>query len=153
MSACTVCIIQHTHTFTSPHPHTVTVTSLHPHTHTPTPTPPPPSMHTLQCLWAPLSFGLGSTYMMQFERQQIGLQWSNIHTHPVRPHPLETTPTAQSMTLSVHIIIIILRIVGYFQGCKKPVISLRSIFLTFMVIRLHASTDHMGGKICGWKFS
>lgn len=32
----------------------------------------------VQCLWAPLAFGLGATFMVQWELKQQGVLWNNI---------------------------------------------------------------------------
>lgn len=32
----------------------------------------------LQCLWAPLAFGLGTTFMVQWELKQQGVVWNNL---------------------------------------------------------------------------
>ena len=37
----------------------------------------------LQCLWSPLAFALGGTYIAQWELMQTGLQWSNVLTAPI----------------------------------------------------------------------
>ena len=42
----------------------------------------------LQCLWAPLAFALGAQYVVQWEIQQVGLNWSNITLHPVEADSL-----------------------------------------------------------------
>ena len=36
------------------------------------------------CLWAPLAYGLGASYIVQYELEQVGLQWSNIGELAVR---------------------------------------------------------------------
>ena len=37
---------------------------------------------SMQCLWSPLAFAIGCTYVAQWELKQVGLQWSNINQHP-----------------------------------------------------------------------
>ena len=37
----------------------------------------------LQCLWSPLAFAIGGTYIAQWELQQYGLQWDNVLTTPI----------------------------------------------------------------------
>ena len=40
-------------------------------------------VHMLQCLWSPLAFAIGGTYVAQWELQQVGLQWRNLLTTPI----------------------------------------------------------------------
>ena len=42
-----------------------------------------PGVLIICCLWAPLAFSLGATYLVQFELEQVGLQWYNMHMAPV----------------------------------------------------------------------
>ena len=44
----------------------------------------PPALVVLACLWAPLAYGLGASYIVQYELEQQGLQWGNIALTPVR---------------------------------------------------------------------
>ena len=38
----------------------------------------------LVSLWAPMAYGLGASYIVQYEMQQLGLQWSNVAMTAVR---------------------------------------------------------------------
>ena len=69
------------------------VCASHTNIHAPPPLNPSPiscapSLPLLQCLWAPLAFALGAQYMVQWEVQQVGLNWSNIALRPVDKDPL-----------------------------------------------------------------
>ena len=46
----------------------------------------------LQSLIAPVGFGIGATYLAQYELQQVGVQFVNINTSPVSRAPHHTTP-------------------------------------------------------------
>ena len=70
---------------------------------------PPPSLslvppHTPQCLWAPVAFGLGATYIVQWELRQVGLQWSNL--------ALQSIPE-DNLTFSAILVILIFDIFLY----------------------------------------
>ncbi len=68
-------------------------------------------------MWAPLAFALGATYLVQWELQQIGLQWSNIAIPPIEDDHLSFLSLTLIMALdSVIYFVLTWYIEGVFPG-------------------------------------
>ena len=55
----------------------------------------------LQSLSAPVAFSIGSSYMMQLEIMETGLQWSNLNIQPVSPSLLSEGLEEEVLTMAL----------------------------------------------------
>ena len=75
------------------------------------------TLFSLQCLWAPLAFALGATFLTEWELQQKGLQWSNISIPPIQEDHISFLTIALIMVLDAFLYFLITwYIEGVFPG-------------------------------------
>ena len=67
----------------------------------------------LQCLWAPLAFGLGCTFIVQWELRQEGLTWSNLNVPAVEDDHLGVLAMVVIMGLDA---VLYMLITWYIEG-------------------------------------